>query len=552
MNLRLHAFAASLCAATLPAQLSGNFVIDPTGPPGTFPTFTSAVNAMFVTGINGPCNFDVVPGSYVESVMVPPIPGMSAANPITFRAAAGPGTVLINGAAGDTFVLLAVAFLHNRSIVWDGIDFMGAPGHAISATTFVEDLEIRNCHFAAGHQSTAPGEYRHAVIVSENSGNEEGWRIHHNRITLSSYTNRPSYGIYLSNGGDWDIHHNTFDANNGDHVLWLINNNTRIDRIHNNLFVGSLHSFGGTYANNSTAIRGDISNHENYIVHNTFAMTLPVDGCCIATGGYVSGAFTVQNYIYGNVFYTQGGTAICVNNWGSGPHPFLSDGNVFFCPGGEIGRTDPQVPGATTLAAWQIASGQDTYSLEADPQLNNPFGVPPDLRPAPSSPITGVAVNTPAYVTDDFAGRLRDATPDAGAYESTSFALYGQGCPGTGALVPAMSGSGNVVLGSTNFAFELTQAPALSLAVLIGGFSRTTSVLGPLPAPIGGGCAILASPDTTSAFVTSPTGTVTMPFAIPNSPTLSGLDLFFQWAIVDPASGSPLGLTTSDAGALQL
>lgn len=551
MKLRLHALAATLCAAALPAQMAGNFVIDPAAPPGAFPSFTAAVNAMFVNGIIGPCEFAIVAGTYNESVMVPPINGMSSIYPITFRAQSGPGTVSMNGTIGDTFALLAVSFLGNRSIVWDGIDFVSAPGKAISATTFCEDMEIRNCTFAGAHMTTSPFEYRNAVIASDNAGPELGWRIHHNRFTQAPYSNRTSYGIYLSNGGDWEIHHNTFDANGGNNVIFLINSNTRVDRIHNNLFTGTLSGYGGTYASNATAISGDLSNHENYIAHNTFAMILPPDGCCVATGGYTNGPFTVQNYIHGNVFVTVGGTAIVVNNFGSGPQPFTSDGNVFFCAG-EIGRIDPPTPGATTLAAWQALSGQDLQSLEADPQLQNPFGLPPDLRPLPTSPITGVAVNTPTWVTDDFAGRLRDAAPDAGAYESTSFAIYGQGCPGTGSLVPAMGGSGTVALGSPNFAFQLTQAPPFALAVLIGGLSRTTSGLGPLPLPIGGSCLLLASPDTTNGFLTTVGGTVTMPFPIPSSPTLSGLDVFFQWAIVDAASSSPLGLTTSDAGALQL
>ena len=548
MNPLLTTLAATLGAAFLPAQMSGTFVIDPAGPSTVFHNFTEAVNAMFVSGINGPCEFLVAAGSYTASVLIPPIGGASATNTITFRSQLGPGTVQISGSAGDTFALLGVAFMRNRSITWDGIHFMGAPGHAISGTTFVEDLEIRNCVFNAGHRSTAVGEYRHVILASENSGAEIGWRVHHNTFTLSTYTNRTSYGIYLSNGGEWDIHHNTFNLNGGDHGIWMINNNNRVDRIYDNLFVGQLHTVSGSYANSVTGIRADISNYANYITHNTFAMILPPSGCCIATGGY--GA--VQNYIYGNVFQTIGGTAICVGASGTTANPFQSNGNVFFTSGGELGRIGANVPGATTMAAWVTLSGRDANSLETDPLLQAPFGTPPDLRPLPTSPVAGVATNTPIYVTNDFAGRLRDAQPDAGAYESTSFAIYGQGCPGTGALVPLMGGSGTVAIGSPNFAFNLSQAPATSIAVLFGGGSRTVSTAGPLPLPIGGGCAVLAAPDATLGFLTSASGTVTQPFAIPNSPSLSGVDLFFQWAVLDPASGSPFGLTLSAAGALQL
>lgn len=552
MRLHFAVLVSSLCIATLPAQMSGSYLVQPGGSAGTFQTFTEAVNAMFVGGISGPCEIFVAPGAYNESVLVPPITGASATNTITFRSLSGPGTVLLTGAAGDTFALVGVAFLHNRSITWDGIDFLGAPGHAISATTFVEDLEIRNCYFAAGHRSTAAGEYRHAVIVSENSGAEIGWRVHHNRITLSTHTNKTSYGIYLSNGGGWDIHHNAIDLNGGDHGLWLINNNNRLDRIFDNLFFGPLNPVSGAYANSVTGIRCDISNYNNEITHNTFAVILPTGGSCIATGGYGSGSTASQNYLYGNVFATIGGTAICVGASGTTAQPFESNGNVFYCPGGELGRIGANGTGATSIAAWQVLSGKDITSIETDPLLQAPFVTPPDLRPLPTSPVVGVAQNTPSYVTTDFAGRLRDAQPDAGAYESTSFVLYGQGCPGTGSLVPAMGGSGPVAQGSATFAFELAQAPPAAIAVLFGGESKLVWAGVPLPLDIGGGCSILASVDASLVFPTGPAGTVTAPFAIPSSPLLSGVDWFFQWAILDANGGSPFGITVSAGAVLQL
>jgi hypothetical protein len=543
-----------LLGAALPAQMAGGYVIDPANP-SAFASFTAAVNALFVSGVGGPVEILVMPGTYDESVLLPPIAGSSPTNTVTFRALGGPGTVQLLSTTGDIFALLAVAFAPLESIVFDGLDFTGAPGHAISATRYVGSIEIRNCTFTAGHQSNAPGEYRHAVIVSENSGYDAGWSVHHNHITLSPHGSRTSYGIYLSNGGEWDIHHNTVDLNGADYGLYLINNNTWIDRIYDNLFIGSLYATTSTSHNSVAVIRADISNYENWIVHNTFALSIPNNGCCIAAGGFLSGGTPRQNYIFGNVFVVFGqGTAVIRGTSGSTPVPFQADGNVYFCPGATIGRVDASASGTAypTLAGWQAATGQDLASLNVDPTLVAPFGTPPDLRPLPGSPITGVAVNTPAYVTDDFAGRLRDAAPDAGAYESTSFARYGRSCPGTGAVAPLMGSSGTVALGSTTFAFELSQTPPNALAVLFGGFSRTASAVGPLPLPIGGGCEVLAAPDTTNVFMTSPQGQLAIPFLIPNSIALAGVDLFFQWAVVDPGTGSPYGITLSEGGALQL
>ncbi|MCA8953449.1 MAG: right-handed parallel beta-helix repeat-containing protein [Planctomycetes bacterium] len=546
--------AATTLTAPTAAQLAGTFLIDPSTSTA-FQSFTEAVNALFVNGVNGPVEILVAAGTYTESVLVPPITGASPANPITFRPLQGPGTVQLHGASGDIFALLAIAFAHNGSLTFDGLEFTGAPGHAISATQFVGDIEIRNCVFTAGHQSTAQGEFRHAVLVSENSGSDPGWRVHHNRITLSPYSNRTSYGIYLQNGGNWEIHHNRFDLNGANYGLYLINNNLTLDTIYDNEFVGTLYATTSTSHNSVAVIRADISNYGNEISHNTFAVTIPNNGCCIATGGYVSGSNTAQNYIWGNVFLVQGsGAAMTVSSSSSGTAPFIADGNVFWVPSGNVGLvgTNSSAIPYATLAGWQGATGQDAASLAADPLLVAPFAPAPDLRPMPGSPVGGAAVNTPSYVVDDYAGRLRDAMPDAGAHESTSFALYGAGCPGSNSLVPAMGSTGTAALGSTNFTIELTQAPAGTLAILFGGLSRTQSTAGPLPFPIGGGCEILAAPSAPATFVTSAQGAVSVAYPIPNSPALSGTDLFFQWAVIDPGSGSSYGITVSEGGALQL
>jgi hypothetical protein len=544
-NHRSALLAAAFLASSLTAQVSGTFVIDPAGA-GAFRTLTDAINSLFVSGINGDVTLGMLPGTYTESVLVPPIPGTDSFH-VHIKALVGPGTVLLSGGAGDTIALIGVAFRHNRSLVFENLDFVSAPGFAISGTSFCEDMEISHCTFGPNHRSTAPGEFRHALIVSENSGNEIGWQIHHCTLTVPNHTNRSAYGLYLSNGGGWSIFDNVWNLNGCDYCLWLINNNRRLDRIWNNQFAGNLNNVGGTAAANVCVIRADISNYENDIVHNTFAVLIPQTGCCIATGG-LGGTPPALNRMYGNVFYLlASGTSIA-----SQPNqPFLADGNVFWCPAGEVGRTDQNQPGFTTLAAWQAASGRDANSVQADPLFVLP--VPTfDLHTLPGSPVIGAARNTPSYVIDDFDGRLRDAAPDAGAFESSGFALYGAGCAGTGALVPLIGNTGVVAPGSTNFAITLAQAPAATLAVMFGGGSRTSAGPTPLPFDLGGGCNVLASPDTTLATVTSAGGTASFGLVIPNTPAFRGTSVFFQWVAADPAAPNALHLTTSNGGALQL
>ncbi|MCA8963510.1 MAG: hypothetical protein H6838_09715 [Planctomycetes bacterium] len=543
------------CTAALPAQMSGSYSLDPSNP-AAFATFTQAVAALFANGVSGPVEIVVAPGSYTESTLIPPITGASATNTITFRAQQGPGSVMLHGSGGDTIALLGVAFAYNRAVRFDGLDFVGAPGRAISATRYVEDVEIRDCTFGPGHVGSAPGVYYDAVIASDNVGNEVGWHIHHNRFTLAPAVLTTSHGIYVANGGGWHIHHNEFTMNGANHALYMENNGATLDRIHDNLFTGALAMNFSNTVSSVAVLRLDSANYNNDIVHNTFAVDIPGEGCCIVTGGYFSGGQPVQNRIYGNVFEVRGqGCAIVRNVSGFGPNPFLADGNLYDTASGVLNRLGSTITTSVpypTLAAWQAATTQDLNSLQTSPLLQDPFGTPPDLRPTTNSPVRDLAVNTPSYIAEDFGGRMRDAMPDAGAYESTSLAFYGVGCPGTGFQVPRFSNTGSVAIGSTNLTLELSRVPGGALAILLGGLSRTQSAAGPLPYDLGGGCRILAAPEAMISFVASPLGQVSMPYPIPPIPGLTGLDLFFQWAVLDAGSFSPLGVTVSGAAALQL
>lgn len=552
MNRTLACLCTALCAGTIPAQMSGTYFINPAGGATTFHTFSEAVSALFVNGVSGPVQIMVFPGTYTESVLIPPISGASASNTITFQSLLGQGTVLLHGNGGDNFALLAVRFAHNIGMVFDGLDVVDAPGFAFSGTHFVEAVEIEHCVIGPNHIS--PGGYPgRALIFSDNDFAEAGWHVHHNQMTFPA--GNSGYGLYISNGGGWEIDHNSIDLGGCDHGLYLINNNQRFDSIWDNLFFGSLVNAGGTYASNVSVISVDVSNFNNDIVHNTFLVTIPGSGCIIANVGYPPGGSLDINRTYGNIFgLTGGGTCISVTSYQSPPvYSFLSEGNLFWLPnGGEFGRLDPSQPGFTTLASWQAASGQDNTSITGDPLFVQGSTAPYDLHILPTSPARDAAVNTPPYVTTDFDGRIRDASPDIGAYETTSFAVYGQGCAGTAGLIPVIGGSGPVAIPSPTFAITLANARANAFSLLIGGSSRTNSGSLQLPYDIGGGCFVLASPDGSRSVTTDGAGNATAAMPIPNSQTLIGVNLFFQWVVIDPNSGSQFGLAVSNGGALQL
>ena len=74
----------------------------------------------------------------------------------------------------------------------------------------------------------------------------------------------------------------------------------------------------------------------------------------------------------------------------------------------------------------------------------------------------------------------------------------------------------------------------------------------PLPFALGGGCSVLASPDATLIAITTGAGTASVGAFITNNVSFLDFDVFRQWAVLDPASPSPFGIVTSNAGALQL
>jgi hypothetical protein len=120
---------------------------------------------------------------------------------------------------------------------------------------------------------------------------------------------------------------------------------------------------------------------------------------------------------------------------------------------------------------------------------------------------------------------------------------YGQGCRGQAGYVPVISANGVPVVGNTAFRVNLTVARPQTPCLLLWGGSRTTWGTFPLPLdlqPFGiPGCSLLAEPVMIFSAMTlggSPgSGNASVPFGIPASTLLKGIELFAQWAVVDDA-----------------
>ena len=394
--------------------------------------------------------------------------------------------------------------------------------------------DLKDCEFKANHVSR--------IIYVNGNNQAQRWKIHHSKFTMINNGD----GIYGSQISFWEFHHNEVDLNGCRRGVYTINLNNAQNKWYNNILYGAVAN-GTSYA----ALSFPASNYENHVYHNTLVVSTAT-GSALYSQGWSSGINRFHDNIVvviggGNcikVYYATGGSA----NLGM----YTADNNIYFAPGGNIGYWDTGYP---TLPAWRTAvaaynAAGDTNSIDAAPMLVS-MAAPFDLHLTSTSPAIDKALYTPSYITDDFEGTPRGAKADIGAYErkGTGFFAYGQGCPGSGSLVPAIGHTGTVALGSTSFAVTAGNALGGAPALLALGASNASWLGIPEALALGGGCNIYQAIALAFAFGLSGSGpgggAVSVPLAIPNNPALAGASLYLQWLIVDPAAPNGFGVVTT-------
>ena len=115
-------------------------------------------------------------------------------------------------------------------------------------------------------------------------------------------------------------------------------------------------------------------------------------------------------------------------------------------------------------------------------------------------------------------------------------------------LVPQMGVQGSPQLGAT-YTLSVSDAVANSFAVFVSGLSDQTNSGAPLPLALPGapGCELLVSTELTKAEIINGQGQAQSAVAVPNNPALTGMSVFHQWAVWDPAVNN-LSIVMSDAG----
>ncbi len=171
---------------------------------------------------------------------------------------------------------------------------------------------------------------------------------------------------------------------------------------------------------------------------------------------------------------------------------------------------------------------------------NGPY-LPSSLRPG--TYYVGVILRTLDAIGTNQATHVSDVA-EIHVVQPGSFTSHGQGCPGTGSLVPLHTASGSPERDQT-VTYELRAARPLAAGVLLLGTTRANIDLGFIGMP---GCSLLMGqllnwPGTPVGITTDLTGSASVSWRLVHP---VGSHLLTQFAIIDPGAPTPLQVVASN------
>ena len=437
-KLVLSALVVLSLACVSPAQLSGNYTIDPAGSGPTNYTTFAAATAALSSGVSGPVVFTATSTTFKETVTVNPVTGASASNTVTFQAVGNPAVLDANGGQYGLTVNGACSYF-----VFDNLEFKNMASYALNVTgpssaraTF---CTFRKCKFDAPASTSSSARAAHLYYCND--------------CTLEDCVFAGGgYGYYTQQINRCFIRRCEFDGKGMSSQLVSLWNSNDSDNLYENCFLHDCAATGyGFYVNYSQY--GNMF-WNNTIILKTSQVAVYYGSCC---------AWSRANSFRDNIVVNMG-TGGCIRYGHSGGLLDYNDAdyNCYFAPNGQVCELES---GTTftkgTLAAWQTffnanrstlirPSGPtpaqarfDDNSIESDPGLTS-MTAPYDIHLKGNSPCLDGGTTTyvagswisynPNYkVADDFEGHARPATlVDIGADEVViTITGSGSGQPGT-------------------------------------------------------------------------------------------------------------------------
>ncbi|NBV14688.1 MAG: hypothetical protein EBS07_11575, partial [Sphingobacteriia bacterium] len=165
------------------SALSGTYTV---GSGGTYASFGAAISALQSFGVCGPTVFDVLNGTYTETLIIPQISGANSINTITFRSQSGDSSlVLLQGSSTYVLFLNGADHIRIRAITLQNT----GSGRVIDFANNAQFNRIENCRILGFNTTTVSTSF--ALIFKGSSGtNELGTEIRNNVFQFGSY------GIY--------------------------------------------------------------------------------------------------------------------------------------------------------------------------------------------------------------------------------------------------------------------------------------------------------------------------------------------------------------------
>jgi hypothetical protein len=434
--------------------LSGTYTIGGLG--ANYPTIGDAVLAMSSCGIGGPVTFSINPGTYLEQITIPEVPGASSTNTITFQSStltAADVTLKYNvGGFGDDHTLkldgadfVTIQYLtivaadsnYARAVVIEG----GANHNLILSNVIQVEPMASSIYGTAGIYSEASVDESNYFIANTIQNGYFGIRLEgsytqpevNNVIEGNTITGFYAIGIYGYYQDTIIIQANQLTSAISTNYMYgieLENSNGPSQIVKNRVVVRGTGGGYGIYlyyvsgggasnalvANNFVSVNGSSSStYYGLYLNNTNNLDIYYNSIRMGAGSTSSTAFLIYtwsgygNYLANNIFSNFSGGYAAFIDWGSLPGISYMDYNDLYTTGTYLGYNNTDL---IDLAAWTASTYLDSNSVSANPG----FATPVSLYPS-SAAINGQGIPL-AAVIDDIDGTPRDFfTPDIGAVE---------------------------------------------------------------------------------------------------------------------------------------
>ncbi len=437
--------------------MMGIYTIGGTG--ADYASVTAAVTALTTSGVSGPVEFLIAPGTYTGQITLTAVTGMDAVNTVTFRSANNDSTsaiiqytatgtadnwvVRLNGVSHFIFRHLTIRaqsasygrvvelingstynlFANNRII---------SAGSSTSTTACIYDYNTLNNYNTYLNNYMQGGYYTMYIYGVNSTTWQKGTVIQGNEIVGSYYYPMYIYysdsvqiiGNYIHSGvAPYSYGISCYYPNNGyrivgNRVALTATSSTACYGIRD--YYGNYASYNasptgyGLIANNMVSIAGGTGTHYGLYAyycngseyyHNSISITGgSTSGRCLYQ--YNTASNTLGQKFVNNIFSNSAGGYAAY--FGTPAQVITSDYNNYYCSASNLAYWNANVG---TLAALQAASGKEVNSLN----INPPFTAVHDLT------LTNTLLSSKgtylASVPFDIFGNIRSPFPTIGAHE---------------------------------------------------------------------------------------------------------------------------------------